>query len=192
MPITNTNVKFITKWLESKVRRAREDVERELLKIPNRTQNAFDRFVPEVPADDPYVFVISDFKKTTNKSTLKIECIGNQVLFIEFGAGITFYSTAETHLYKNVIPNDRPQEISDIGTYGQHRGKDDVWFYKSEVGRESENAHLIKYNTNGNPIMITHGNRPARALYRSVGIAMRNISSMTNKKIRRIAPPPLH
>ena len=145
----------------------------------NQAQNTFDRFVFEVPADDPYVFVkstpISKIKETTYTRT--ISCIGNQVLFIEFGAGTWYYTDTEVRLYSNILGglNDRPPSIYEIGGYGSGRGKDDLWFYKSHTGRESENAHLIKFNRKGEPIMITHGNRPARALYRGVGMAIRRL-----------------
>ena len=104
-----------------------------------------------------------------------ISATGNQVLFIEFGAGKYFYTDTATRMFKGVMPNDRPSSIFDIGGYGQHRGLDDVWFYKSQTGRESENAHWVKNNRNNEPIMITHGNRPARAMYLAVGMAIRRL-----------------
>lgn len=142
-------------------------------------QRTFDRFMIEVPADDPIVDVFSThlLKEGTTYSRT-IECRGDQVLFIEFGAGKYYYTgDTEVRLYQNVIPNikPRPNEIYGIGEYGTGRGKDDLWFYKSDTGRESENAHLVKYNRAGDPIMVTHGNRPARALYRAVGMAMRRL-----------------
>lgn len=138
----------------------------------------FERFMIEVPADDPIVFVTNTplMNEGKNKYYREIKCVGNQVLFIEFGAGIHFYTETELRLYQNVMPiNPRPTGLYNIGEYGQGRGKDDVWFYKSETGRESENAHWVRSNRNGDPIMVTHGNRPARVLYRSVGMAMRRL-----------------
>ena len=145
------------------------------------SQNSFDRFFDEVPSDDPYVFVrntpITQITKT--QWSRSIECAGNQVLFIEFGAGVYYYTgDLEARLYGKYLGNlpPRPSSIYNIGGYGKGRGKDDLWFYKSKTGRESENAHLVKYNKNGEPIMITHGNRPARALYRGVGMALRRLA----------------
>lgn len=195
MEIKVENTKFITKWLESKVRQAKELVEREIEKIPNQAQNNYDKFIIEVPADDPYVDVYSNITKTKTLTTLEIKCIGSQVLFIEFGAGQYFYTEAELTLYKKEIPQIRPRppKIKGIGEYGKGRGKDDIWFYKSQTGRTSENAHLVKYNKSGEPIMITHGNRPSRSLYRAVGMAMRRIrQSLSGGKTKRIAPPPIN
>ena len=57
-----------------------------------------------------------------------IECRGDQVLFIEFGAGKTFYTETELRLYQNVIPNFNPipkgkKGDDDIGEYGSSRAK---------------------------------------------------------------------
>jgi hypothetical protein len=166
------------------------------------TQNSFDRFYDEVPADDPFVFVKNTPMVQLNNHTWArtIKCTGNQVLFIEFGAGKYYYTNVEARMYSKYLGymKDRPSGIYDIGGYmGNNdfsssisqqaivdfgrkrnivsRGKDDVWFYKSKTGRESENAHIVKYNRSGDPIMITHGNRPARALYRGVGLAIRKL-----------------
>ena len=149
-------------------------------------QNGYDRFTIEVPADDPNVQVTStSLLKTDTTYSRTIECHGDQVLFIEFGTGIYYYRRVgeiETRLYQNVLPNikSRPDSIDDIGNYhlakwGRSRGQDDLWFYKSDTGRESENAHLVKHNRAGDPIMVTHGNRPARALYRAIGMAVRRL-----------------
>ena len=130
-------------------------------------QRHFNTDLNDVGADDPYVVV----SRSVNGNSAEVRCTGNQVLFIEFGAGKYYYTgDTEVRLYQGVIPNikPRPSTIDDIGHYhlarwGRSRGLDDLWFYKSDTGRESENAHLIKYNRNGDPIMLTHGNRPARA-----------------------------
>lgn len=147
----------------------------------NSAQNSFDKFYDEVPADDPFVFVsntpITQYKD--HAWSRKINCVGNQVLFIEFGAGVYYYTgDVEARLYSKYLGNlpTRPSMIYEIGGYGQHRGRDDVWFYKSQTGRESENAYYVKTNRQGQSIMITHGNRPARALYRGVGLAVRRLA----------------
>lgn len=205
MEIKVSNTKFITKWLEKKVKEAKRDVEVEIAKIPIQAQTNYDRFQIEVPADDPRVDVLSYFKQDKDLSTMTINCVGNQVLFIEFGAGQYYYTEKETILFKNdlSIPN-RPVGIAPIGKYSSlvhrdrptgmdlntwnwtmnympiSRGRDEFWFYKSRTGRTSENAHLVKYNKSGNPIMITRGNRPSRSLYRAVGMAMRRIRTKIN------------
>lgn len=198
MKINVNNTKFVEKWLESKVRQAKEEVEREIEKIPVQAQTYYDKFVIEVPADDPYVDVFSNMKKSKELTTYTIDCVGKNVLFIEFGAGVYYYTDVETRLYKDMVGNDRPASVDKIGHYhlakgGRSRGLDDLWFYKSQTGRTSENAHLVKYNKKGEPIMITHGNRPARALYRAVGMAMKRIKTkLGGGKTKRIAPPPMN
>ena len=196
MKIEINNTKFIEKWLESKIRQAKEMVDKEIEKIPSQAQNNYDKFIIEVPADDPYVDVYSHISKDKVKTELTVQCRGTQVIFIEFGAGIHYYTEKELQLYKNymqgVNPRGNPQ-VDDIGHYhnaisksGRSRGLDDVWFYKSQTGRTGENAHLVRYNRAGEPIMITHGNRPSRSLYRACGMAKKRIFSQFNKKARRI------
>lgn len=188
MEVKVNNVKFITKWLQSKVRQAKEFVEREIEKIPEQAQRNYDKFIPEVPADDPYVGVYKTLNKTKDFTTIQVDCRGTQVLFIEFGTGIHYYTERELRLYKPYLNiNPRPSMIKGIGEYGRGHGKDDIWFYRSDTGRESKNAHLFKYTKNGgNPIMITHGNRPSRSLYRAVGMAKKRIFSKYARKPRRI------
>lgn len=149
-------------------------------------QNSFDRFVIEVPSDDPYVWVkrtqLSKTGKTKWSST--ISCIGNQVIFIEFGAGVYNYTESEAKIYQRYLgglDHRGTPRVDDIGNFhlakwGRSRGSDDLWFYKSQTGRESENAHLVKYNSAGEPIMITHGNRPSRSLFRAVGMAVMRLA----------------
>jgi len=195
MEVKINNVKFVSKWLQSKIRQTKELVDREIEKIPVHAQRNYNKFVIEVPADDPYVNVYSSFTKTPDKTTLQIDCRGRQVLFIEFGAGIYYYTETELSLYKPYMAgvSDRGNpRVDDIGHYslaigGRSRGMDDYWFYKSETGRESKNAHLVKYTKkDGAPIMITHGNRPSRSLYRATGMAKRRIFSRYARKPRRI------
>lgn len=177
----NRQVLRVVKKIQNDVEKmTREALNRVVDYATTNTQNSFDRFVFEVPSDDPFVFVqntpIVEYRKGLFSRSIK--CTGNQVLFIEFGAGIYFYTETETKLYQNTLGglNPRPPMIYNIGEYGKGRGKDDLWFYKSKTGRESENASLYKYNKNNEPIMITHGNRPARALYRGVGLALRRLA----------------
>ena len=152
----------------------------------NHAQTSFDKFVIEVPADDPYVWVKSTpiMRERKRRWTRTIACIGNQVIFIEFGAGKYEYTESEVRLYSRYLgglDHRGTPNVDDIGHYhlakwGRSRGLDDLWFYKSDTGRTSETAHLVKYNRAGDPIMITHGNRPARALYRAVGQAVMRLA----------------
>lgn len=178
----NKQILHVVKKIQNKVDKMTQEA---LNRVVNNStilaQEYFDRFYYEVPADDPFVFVSNTPMLQVGKTTWsrQINCVGNQVLFIEFGAGQYFYTgDLEARLYAKYLGNlaTRPPMISDIGTYGSGRGKDDVWLYKSKTGRESNNASLYRYNKNNEPIMITHGNRPARALYRGVGMALRRLA----------------
>ena len=174
-------INFINKRVDELTKQALTNVVEFTTK---NAQKSFDRFVVEVPSDDPFVSVNhTPIIKNNGIYSSSVKCLGNQVLFIEFGAGVYHYTgDLETRLYNKYLGNlpSRPATIDDIGNYhlaisGRSRGQDDNWFYKSRTGRESNNAHLIKYNKAGQPIMFTHGNRPARALYRSIGVAMRRL-----------------
>ena len=183
MKITISSYKKIMQNIAKKVEETTQNTLNKVVEYATKqSQNQFDRFVMEVPSDDPYVWVVNTpiAKESETRYSRTIKATGTQLLFIEFGAGVYYYTDMETRLYHNYIPNDRPAGVDEIGNYhlakwGRSRGSDDIWFYKSQTGRESETAHLYKVNRNNEPIMITHGNRPARALYRGVGMAMRRL-----------------
>lgn len=183
----NKQVLKIVDNIQKKVdKQSQEALNRVIEYATNHAQLGFDRFVIEVPSDDPYVWVkhtpIEQIGKRRWSS--KIICTGNQVVFIEFGAGVYNYTESEVKLYNKYLgglDHRGTPHVDDIGNYhlakwGRSRGADDVWFYKSQTGRESENSHLVKYNSVGEPIMITHGNRPARALYRAVGMSVMRLA----------------
>ena len=67
---------------------------------------------------------------------------GEQVAFVEFGAGV-FYNGTESYL------GTRPPEIVGIGEFGDHKGRQNVW------GFYDENHNLV----------LTRGNPPANAMY---------------------------
>lgn len=167
-------IEYINKLLDERTKKALDGVVEYATK---QAQVGFERFAIETPADDPIVFVINTPTTKYSKTgyTRQIECVGNQVLFMEFGGGLYYYTDVETRLYQNIIPIEpRPVGIVDIGTYGRGFGSDDYWFYTSKNGRESETSQYVKA-TNTGYTMITHGNRPARALYRAVGMAIRRL-----------------
>ena len=159
------------------------------LMVDSATKNAqksFDRFVIEVPSDDPYVRVshtpIENIGKTRWKST--ISCVGNQVIFIEFGAGVWYYNETAVRLYEKYLGglNHRgTPKVDDIGHYhlakGSHsRGLDDWWIYLSTTGRTAKGDERWGMNSRGEFKIKTHGNRPARALYRAVGMAVTRLA----------------
>ena len=128
-----------------------------------------------MPADDPNVVVrrtkISDHSYT-------IDCVGNQVLFIEFGAGRHEYTRTRTVGIvdeKETELAPRPAGITHIGGYGQRKGNDDYWFYNSVSGRESDNNRYVRTSKAGLQAMITIGIRPHRALWRARNVALKKL-----------------
>ena len=154
-------------------------------------QQNYNSFAPEVASDDPQVFVFNTplFKEGRYKYSREINCIGNQVLFIEFGNGILHYTgDLETRLYKDVLPiNPRPSTIYDIGTYGKGYGMgmvgEGAWIRPTFNGRlGSTESHVHIKDKEGNDtgrvrqdVVWTEGSRPSRSLYRAVGMAVRRL-----------------
>ena len=156
-----------------------------LNKVCNETQKqaqrSFNRAKPEVPADDPNVMVYQSPTFYVDNATIgrKVICEGNQVLFIEFGAGVHHKLETSTIVVsgnEDVEWASRPKGIVGIGEYGHGFGKDDYWFYKSKTGRGSINSEQVRYNFNKNTYtMITIGIRPVRALYLAIGLSFRKL-----------------
>lgn len=67
---------------------------------------------------------------------------GNAVFFIEFGAGV-YYNGSEPY------PNPRPIGVSNIGEFGQGKGKQNTWGYYGS----------------GDNLVLTHGNPAAMPMY---------------------------
>jgi hypothetical protein len=161
--------------LNKKVKDLEEGLIRDIAKSVERSTRAnFNKAIPEVPADDPFVQV-SSF--SWGKSCA-IECRGNQVLFIEFGAGImnaqkeleitrgeTTYSRlmlgngfkfVDNHLHlKEVAP--RPWGIVDLGMYHSSLlGKQGYGTYymtvlngKNYGGSQGQNDYWVYRTYNG-------------------------------------------
>lgn len=86
-----------------------------------------------------------------DENKLLIVASGQSVGFIEFGTGI-FYS--EEH--------PKASEFGAIrGSFGKHNGLQRTWGYYGDPGT---NGIEIK-KKNGNTVVLTHGNPPARAMY---------------------------
>lgn len=178
----SSQIELITKKLKQHVDNYCENVITETgNEIERSARRNFNNALDEIPADDPIIRVYSmptfkgsrGFQKT-------ILCEGNQVLFTEFGVGVSHSTESSTIVMDNnkqIEYASRPAGIVGIGEYGLHRGKDDVWLYKSRNRRESLHSHFAKTNRKGEFIMITSGIRPVRALYRAVGTAFRKLGS---------------
>lgn len=99
---------------------------------------------------------------TVTKTTATIYARGSEVAFIEFGAGV-YYNGAESY------PLPRPDGIVGIGKYGKGRGKRKAWGYYAEEG-------------NKDSLVITHGNPPAKALYKGM-LDICDIALVTAKEV---------
>ena len=200
------SAKFIKAWCLKKVKDMQSMIVNDLSKDIEKTARLhYNRAVKEVPADNPYVVV----SRQVSGNSFTISCSGEQVLFIEFGAGITHSTQTSTVLTdsnnKTIEYASRPAGIVPIGMYhysthggvnaynkflSSHpnwrgsRGKDDWWIYLSTTGRESKNTTRWGMNRRGEFKMKTSGIRPVRALYLAVGSGIKKIT--TQKKIRRL------
>lgn len=176
-----SNSKFIEAWCKKKIK----DLERVIVddlpkEIAKDTQRNFNRVVDEIPADDPKVSVIVQ-KHSNNEAS--VVCSGNQVLFVEFGAGNKYKTKTSTVVrvgQSDVEYASRPAGIVGIGEYGQGRGKDDYWIYRGTRVSKNSQKFLKKPNKD---LIITQGIRPVRALYRGIASGLRRI---TTKRIRRL------
>nr|DAR40326.1 MAG TPA: hypothetical protein [Caudoviricetes sp.] len=72
----------------------------------------------------------------------KIVARGDSVFFIEFGAGV-YFNGAEPY------PEPRPEGVSNIGEYGQGKGKQNTWGYYGPDGE----------------LVLTHGTPAAMPMY---------------------------
>lgn len=193
----------IDNQIEETIRKLNDDIDRltknELESITydicHGAQMNFDRFMPEVAADDPFVYCETVY---VNQDTREVVCWGDQVLFIEFGAGVL------NEVRRDVKPTEivgwhgehigwkergdipafgfqfidnyltevapRPDGIVPLGEYGKGLGSNDYWIYYG--WRESNNSQEF-LKRKGKGLMITRGNPPARALYRAIRNAIR-------------------
>lgn len=78
-----------------------------------------------------------------NTTTAKLILEGNEVLFVEFGAGIHFNGSSSPNPYSAKFGYE-------IGGYGKHQGLNDFWFYR-------EDGELIK----------SHGTKATMPMYRA-------------------------
>lgn len=106
-----------------------------------------------------------------NKLVLCAE--GNAVAYIEFGTGVHYseqYPTKYGDPYNKLHMDKR-------GTHGKKKGRFDAWEYYGEVGTEGR----VVGERNGAPLIRTHGNPPARAMFQAT-------ENMTDRDyIRQIA-----
>lgn len=94
-----------------------------------------------------------------DEKTLAIVARGQAVAFIEFGTGVHY---VETH--------PAAQKVGAVrGSFGKGNGSKDSWSY---YGNPGTNGHVVRTLEDGQTVVRTHGNPPARAMY-DAGKAMR-------------------
>lgn len=82
-----------------------------------------------------------------------ITAVGNSVLFIEFGTGVTY-------------PNDHPEMLTakglnyGRGEYGKGRGSNTHWYYRGDMGNLGEPASI-----GSGDLVFTRGNPANRCMY---------------------------
>ena len=149
--------------------------------IEKTTRHNFNRVISEIPADDPIIRVYSmPTFKSNNGWSKTILCDGNQVLFVEFGAGQkhkTETSSVAKINNQEIEYASRPYGIVGIGEWGQGRGKDDFWVYKTLNGRIAIGDDVWRISKSGTTYIKTSGIRPVRALWRAVGNSFRKLGS---------------
>lgn len=161
-----------------------------------------------ISSDFDYV----DVRRSVNgKHSQTITCIGDQVLFIEFGAGAqnaTRYSVGEVtgwhgeHISWRYVerPNfgftikhntlieeaPRPSGIVPLGHYGKGHGMDDNWIRPSVTGIPNTHigeSHVHKRNGDvRRDVVWTKGHPPMRALWRAVRSAERSLQKRLGGK----------
>lgn len=86
--------------------------------------------------------------ETRDENCKAVVAVGNSVLFIEFGTGVTY-------------PDNHPEAAKNgmiRGAYGKGHGKQPTWAY---VGGPGTNGVQMK----GKPYVLTHGNPANMAMY---------------------------
>lgn len=85
---------------------------------------------------------------------LILEVHGDEVTFIEFGTGVTYWGGYDSHPLEGEVP------YSTRGSYGQRKGLQRTWVYKGDVGT-SPTSWKLK-----NPEYVaTHGSPANRVVY---------------------------
>ena len=172
----SSQINHITNKYKRHIAETEQKVLEAVSKEIERTAKAnFRRAEAEVPADDPHVDVS---RHRISKTQMEIECGGDQVLFIEFGAGTREHLKTRSFGIegeKETEKAPRPSGIYSIGGYGRHHGRDNYWFYNSVTGRISTNNQYVRTSKAGLQAMLTIGIRPHRALWRARNIALKKL-----------------
>ena len=192
------DVKHFTALMKSKVKRLeREVVEQVSSDIEKSARRNFNSARNKVSTDNPYVEVIRT-KNGQNSAT--VSCIGDQVLFIEFGVGLsnmfrpngvslsTGFSFDENN---KIVEAQRPAGVVPLGQYGKGHGKDEWWVRPSATGiprlpteqqvhKRDKNGNIIGFRTD---VVWTSGHPPIRALWRARNSALQKLYNPKTLKL---------
>lgn len=92
--------------------------------------------------------------ETREQNARAVIAVGQSVLFIEFGTGVTY-------------PDNHPEAAElgmNRGEYGKGHGKQKSWGYYGDPGTNGE----LREKTNGKTVVITHGNPANMPMYETV------------------------
>ena len=172
--------------------------------IEKRARSNFNRARKVTGSDEDRTLVTVTHLTTTTSSGFKttITCSGDQVLFMEFGAGTyNVYSRkvegmdvsysdkfsnstwvfddarGEMEILQFGMPS-RPTGIVPLGHYGKGRGMDGLWVRPSDTGIPNLSAgesHVLNKRGEERPNVVwTYGTPPTRSLYRAVVTTLSN------------------
>lgn len=160
-------VKAYKKWLTDKANELVNELAKQGLEI---AQAGFKKAVYDGMND---VSVSID----TKDGITALVAVGNSVLFIEFGTGITY-------------PDDHPEKpegISARGTYGQGKGKQRTWGYYGEEKGTNGKFATVKLKSGEvvekiPHVVLTHGN-PANMTMYNTAKDLRDLVETTAKRV---------
>lgn len=131
--------------------------------LENRTQILLDRLVTEGLGMSSAKFTkaiydgtndVSVSVETRGQNVRAVVAVGQSVLFIEFGTGVTY---PDTHPEAGELGMNR-------GEYGKGHGKQTSWGYYGEPGTNGKLQETAK----GEGVVITHGNPANMPMYETV------------------------
>lgn len=131
--------------------------------LENRTQILLDRLAAEGLTVSSAKFAkavydgtndVSVSVETRDRNVRAVVAVGQSVLFIEFGTGVTY-------------PDNHPEAAElgmNRGEYGNGHGKQTSWGYYGDPGTNGE----LREKPNGKIVVITHGNPANMPMYETV------------------------
>lgn len=180
------NAKEVEKILAGRIDLLAETlVYKSVQKATKDTQSAFNRFEEQASTDYPQVTVTCSLPtKTNGVYEGQVICQGNQVIFLEFGVGVSnrFIPTNDGNdkpargfnFQTGREEAPRPAGVVGLGQYGKGHGKQEYWVRPSATGIPKTNIgeqEVHKRDRDGNIIGVrtdvvwTRGHPPARALW---------------------------